>query len=206
MAHSSVTIIKEADGIIDAEYLALAIKINPSCSGVAIAFGEDEPMEVVTNRATADIEKVMDVQKEHRDKKIFLSFGSHPEGFPDDEMQPWTLLKSATEDLVVAFVDGDFPGFEKDDSYSSAFHFAQDFLTPEVSSMYLEVEGDMDSFVSKLNSSEFKKKIQAEAKPRGTVTILMYDGRAVTHQKNDLFGDFAEFYTSNEYGWNEESE
>jgi len=206
--HSQVHVIKEADGTIDPEYLKMVLEKFPSCSGVAVSFGGDEPMEVQTNRGPADLNTLMAAQKEYQDKKLYFSFGNHPEGFPDDEMQPYTLLKDPNnEDLVVAFIDGEYPEFAKtDSSYSSAFHFAHDWLQKEIHKLYIEVEGDISEFMKRLNSPSMKKEMAKHANPRGSVTILTYDTPAITYNKNDIFGDYSDFWTSNALDYDEEIE
>lgn len=208
MGHGAVTVIKEIDGAIDPEYLKVAISKNPSCSGLAIAHGGDEPMEVHTNRGPADLGTLAKAQEIYKDKKMFFTFGNHPEGFPDDEMQPWTMLKDPNnEDLVVAFVDGEFPGFVKADSaYSSAFHFAYDFLQKEIHKIYMEVEGELPEFFKRLNSPSMKKLVAGHGNPRASITILAYDGTPLTYNKNDLFGDYPAFWTSNSLDYMTEEE
>lgn len=206
--HSQVTIIKEPDGLIDREYLELAIKIHDSCSGVAIPNGESESMDIETSRGPADIEALMKTQEAFKEKRLILSLGHHPVGFPDDETQPFSMIKDSNDDeVVVAFLDGDFPKFAKKNSlYSSAYHFANDFLAPKLGEMYRACEGAMPEFMKKIQT--LKKEIQANADPRGVVTIVTYDDAItpVSFSKNDLDGDYPEFWTSNSYGYDDEPE
>lgn len=200
--HEGLVIIKEPNGVINEEYLKQVLEDYSGCCGAASV--DDNDLDVNSTRGAADLKYLDNLQEKFLDKRMVFYFGNHPEGFPDDQMQPFTVLSDQNGDpVVITIIDGDFPGFEKSGSaYSSAYHFTQDKLTDMVEALWNEVEGDTDELVKKMQEGPFKEELSNQLR-RGAVVFMTYDDKVAVCQKTEAAGDFDGFWCSDKLGYSE---
>lgn len=205
MSHEGIVIIKEPNGVIAEEFLTEVLGEYKSCSGAA--FSDNDDLDVSRNAGPADLKMLEKIQEDFLDKRIVFYFGTHPEGSPEDEIQPFTILKDSNDDpVVVAFIDGEFPGFDKPASaHSSAFHYVNEHLIKIVHAAYANAGGDMDKLIENFGNMQFRENVKSQLK-RGAVVLMTYDGSAVAIPKSESIGDFDDFWTSDKLGYEEEKE
>lgn len=191
MSQSGVIIKRNATLAIPAEYSQLALKENPTAWGAAIV----TPDGLLTSSASSpmDLEVLADTLKDFDNRDIYLYLCNSESAINMDDVSPYWILEKDDAPLLVGFFDGSFPGFAKSESsHPSEYHFVNDFVIPKIQGMFEMCDGDLLKVLAQIEKPLFKKELMVHANPRGFVTLVAANGKALT---------FGTGEGSNEYKW-----
>lgn len=200
--HSGAIVIKKADQLVPEELFKKVLTENKSCYGAAtIAEGMIGSGAVPK---TGTIEELMKSQLENKDIPVVFFFGNFPAGFAKEDMQPYVLLRNAEQEpIVVAFLEGNFPGFEKTDSaHAAEYYVVIDELIPKFQSYFEMVGEDLDKLTKQFEGVMIKKDMDRLIGERGVITLLAANGKISTFEDNSEGNDFSWGWASKTYGYN----
>lgn len=201
---SGVIVRRYPDQFVPNEYSALAIKNNPTAYGAAVII--DGKMQTVTGGVTPDdkldVEFVNSTMQEYKSSPITFYFHSSDGAVDMDDVSPHILLSDEEgEPLLVAFVEGNLPGFEKKgSSHPSTTHFVSDWLVAELNKIAEVVDGDLAEIMKYLSKDSFKEKLGKNFVSRGSVTFMTKDA-CHTLSIGDSGKEFPWGWVSNHYGF-----
>lgn len=200
--HGGVIVTRNKDKSIPTAYLELLLKQYDRAIGCA--FAENGKIEKFSENATPSIESVGQAEKAFN-ADLYLFFGSYAGNFHEDDLQPFTLVVDDFDnDVLVGFLEGEFPAFSQPEStYSNAFRVVTDTLAEKFQKVYDDCEGDPDKMTTILESPSFHKDFRTILHPRGVITVLASNGWAHTYSINSEMGIFPWGTTSNRLGYAE---
>lgn len=199
MALTGVTLRRNAASDLPKEYLEKALKENPTAWGVSVVTPEGL---MIAAGDGADIELIQNTVKEYPDRDITFFLCNSESAINMDEVMPMTLVEAKDQPHIVAFVTGDYTGFKKPGSaLSSAYHFVEDYLKPKVAEIYEDFDGDIDKIFTKIEKPLFKKDLLMNASAAATVTILAYNGKAVSFAQGTEHSEYTWGWVSSNYGY-----
>jgi len=200
MAQSGVTIKRNASLAIPEDYLKIAIKENPTAWGCAIV--TPDGLMTSSGDSTMDIEVLQDTLKDFENRDIFFYLCNSESAINMDDVSPFWLLEKDDAPLLVAFIEGSFPGFTKtDSSHPSEYHFLQDYLQPKVNDLWELCDNDLPKLMSFIEKPGFKKDLLLHANPRGCVTFVAANGKALTFATGEGSSEYKWGWVSRNYGY-----
>lgn len=167
------------------ELLEKAVTENPTAWGVALV----TPDGLITSSgpdADGDngpsVELITGTVEQFAERNIHFYLCNSESAINMDDVSPhWIVEGEDGLPRIVAFVEGQFGGFErKDSSHPTSYHFVQDHLIPEIKEVYDLVDGNLPKIMTLINKDSFKKKLMGHATSAATITFVMADGEATT--------------------------
>lgn len=200
MAQTGVTMKRNASLAIPDDYLTLAVKENPTAWGAAIA----TPDGLITSSgdATMDIAVMKDTFKDFDNRDFYIYLCNSESAINMDDVSPFWLLDKDDSPLLVAFIEGSFPGFAKTgSSHPSEYHFLQDHLQPKITDLWELCDGDLLKLMAFIEKPAFKKELLVHANPRGCVTFVAANGKALTFATGEGSCEYKWGWVSQNYGY-----
>lgn len=192
------------------ELLEKAVTENPTAWGVALV----TPDGLITSSgpdADGDngpsVELITGTAEQFAERNIHFYLCNSESAINMDDVSPhWIVEGEDGLPRIVAFVEGQFGGFErKDSSHPTSYHFVQDHLIPEIKEVYDLVDGNLPKIMTLINKDSFKKKLMGHATSAATITFVMADGEATTLNSADTGKEFPFGWVSNTYGYGVEA-
>lgn len=190
---SGVIIRRNSGLLVPDAYAELAIKANPTAWGAAIV----TEGELQLNKGEGlDLEMFKDTIQAFDKQDITFYLCSSPSAIDIGDVSPFTILTNDDKEqtpLLVAFIEGNFPQFEKTgSSHPAEFFVANEYLIPKLQELFELADGDIAKVMSTIQKPYFKREMMNVAVPRGAITLVSATGEALT---------FAQADDSAEYPW-----
>lgn len=176
MAHEAVILVRDKDKEFDKAFLELAVARYGSVVGTAFVY--DGVLEAEAHDASANVDKIMELNASFKECAIVHFLGKFPEGFNKEDNQPFTVLADQDGNpMLVCFLEGDFSQFHQAGSARSDayFTFVKE-LQPKLKKIAQEKDGDLDEVLKELDHPVTKKDILRYMGTRGTVTFVAENG------------------------------
>lgn len=192
-------------------FLHKLLEENRSAIGFVVQDGKKLEVEKFAQLADiekemANIEDILSNTKKHQRLFIFHSF---PAEYDEDEIQPWTIIKSSKGDpLLVVAIEGDLPG-KDDDGSSEMLGTINNYLGPKIESLFTLVGNDPKKLYAALkDQAAFGADLMNIIGHRGHFMFMPAEGDIFAHGKesdeaNPLAGTFSWGSASNAYGYTE---
>lgn len=125
----------------------------------------------------------------------------------EEDRQPFkTLTDEAGNPICVAFIEGDFQGFEPvESSHSTSSICHTEYLCPKVMDIFTGCGEDLDKTIEKLNSAMVRREITNMCFPatdaRGEILLLFANGKKVSFVKGDSHRKYEWGETSLSFGY-----
>lgn len=133
-------------------------------------------------------------------------FGSFPEKFDSDEVQPWTVIKdSKGNPMLVVAMEGDFPG-RGIEGLSEFYGLMNEYLGPKIESMYNLLGNDPEKLFNYLRSDTFAADLKNVYSHRAVFAFMPMTGEPFSHGQNELGGKYSWGAASNVYGYTESAQ
>ena len=200
MSQSGVTLRRKADTMVPNDVLELIVSKNPHAFGAAVVRdGKIETNKCEGTEAKEDVEFLCDTMKTFMGNEIVFGFVNSPAGLNvDEDVPPYGVLSDGETQQIVAFVEGEFPGFvHTESSHPAEFFFVQEHLIPKLQEISELVDNDVEKVMKAVNKPLFKKDLMNHVGIRGSVTLLACTGELITFAKDVKEGDSQEF----QWGW-----
>jgi len=200
MPHTGVTIKRNASLAVPDDYLNIAVKENPTAWGAAIV--TPEGLITSSGDSTIDLEVMKDTFNDFKDRDFYLYLCNSESAINMDDVSPHWLLEKDGAPLLVGFIEGSFPGFVKaGSSHPSEYHFLQDYLQPKITDLWELCGNDLPKLMGFIEKPAFKKELLAHANPRGCITFVAANGKALTFAVGDTSAEYKWGWVSQNYGY-----
>lgn len=149
-----------------------------------------------------------DTQAHFQNSLMMFHFGvDYPEGFVEDDIQPFPLVEKDGSPVLVAFADGSFPGFyQEKSSHPNEFFLSNTFLMPQIKAIYDQYKGNLEMVMAKLREPLHNNIFGAAIVNKGLISIASANGDLITFQKGDKpIVEFPWGWTSDALGYEEKS-
>jgi hypothetical protein len=200
---NGVIVHKYAEKQIPLAYLKAVMKNN---TAVGYALRLNAGLTTQPTPALTTPEQVFETQTKVPDHIIY-SFAPESQ-FPKSDRLPVTVLYDSKDSpLVVAFITGAMPGFEKtDSSHDPAYNFCVDYLLPKLEE-YWEMLGDIDKLYDKvMKSNSFKVDLINQIVGHGHITLMFKNGKHIDFgMPTEHAHEFDWGYTTNAMGFGSEA-
>ena len=179
---------------------------NTSFNGCAFAEGGEILIALDDEAATLEDVKtaIMQAIKDRPDKTMIFFFGKYPDGFLDEDMQPYPVLRNSKDEVImVAFLEGKFPQYSQPNSnHSDAYFCAFKHIMPTLYKSYVAAGSSVPKLMESLDDDATKMSLTNMLGTDGTIVLLAGNGEAVMANKGNSTMDkeFKWGYTSNTYG------
>ena len=198
---NGVIVHKFKEKTIPLSYLKMVMKDN---TAVGYALRINAGLTTIPVAALETPEQVFSTQGKVPDHIIY-SFAPKSQ-FPKSDRMPVTVLYDGSDHpLVVAFITGHMPGFEKtDSSHDPAYNFCVDYLLPKLEELW-ELIGDVDKLYDKImKSNSFKLDLINQLVGPGHITLLFKNGKHIDFgMPSEHAQEFDWGYTTNAMGYSE---
>lgn len=209
MAQSGVIVHRKADTFPPNEYWEKVIAENPTAWG-AVRVSEVDGHRFLEINSGVDGISLEDIQAtltEFKDQDITFYFCNSEAAVSIKDISPYILLCQPVEEdpeqeepKLVAFLEGNFPGYaQKDSSHPPEYHLVNDVLIPKFEGLFEMADGDIDKLMENLKKPHFKKELLLTSVSRGTITLVASNGVCLSFAQNDLAREFPWGWTSNHY-------
>ena len=190
MSYQGNIVIVDQGKTIDGETLQQLLAKYKTCVGVAACDGENGIVIMPAHSKTHDMEDVVKQTTEilGESTPIVMHFLDYPDGeVHENDVQPFVILHGIKGADLVAFLEGEFPGYNKPESaHSDAYHAFEDYLKDEIQRIHInEGKGDIDKTLAILEGAAFRKNLRNLMIPRGAIVLLCSNGKILQFQKND---------------------
>lgn len=208
MSQSGTIVHRTAGQYIPNDYLDRMLKENPTAWGAVTVSTEEGVKKLQLNSSDegATVEQIQETMKVFPDQDITFYFCNSASAISTEDISPYVLVcKDVNEDeeepQVVAFLEGNFPGYaQKDSSHPPERHLVEDILIPKFESMYEMLDGDIEKLMDHLKKPHFKKEMLLTSVSRGIITLVSTEG-CITFEQNDLSAEFPWGWVSNTHGY-----
>jgi hypothetical protein len=171
-------------------FIRILLEKNPSCFGCAIIKNGEiltaiDPNKVTKENFEASVSSVVEVLNDHKDKDRITYFGNHPDGALKDDLQPFTILQNAKQEVVVvACLEGKFPQYtEANSSHSDAYLCAFKHLLPTLYDRYANKNENLAEFAKGLDDLHFRLTIENMIGERGNITLFIANGDILSYKR-----------------------
>lgn len=204
----SVAIVQRNEGkTITDEFLGIVATERDEYMGFAMADGGEL---ILDSRDGGEESVIIDIKDTMKNSTAFiLCFGKGVQ--LEEDRQPFKTLTDETgKPICVAFIEGDFQGFEPTESshsVSSVCH--SEYLCPKVMDIFTTCGEDIDKTIEKLNSALVRREIMntcfSAADARGEIVLLFANGKKINFFKGDKHKKFDWGETSLAFAYEEKS-
>jgi hypothetical protein len=210
MAQSGVIVRRLADTFPPNEFWVKVMEENPTAWGAVVESEVDGHKFLEINTGDGlDIEVIQATLTQFKDSNITFYFCNSEIAISDKDISPFILLATPAEDdpeqeepRLVAFIEGNFPGYVKEkSSRPPEYHLVNDVLMPKLDGLFEMVDQDIDKLMENLKKPFFNKEMLSYSVSRGTITLVSSSGVCLNYAQNDLAREFPWGWTSNHYGF-----
>lgn len=172
------------------------LKEFPSCAGFAAA--ADGVIKMFAQSESPPIDELKGLLEDYKDSVSFLVFGSFPEGFSENSVQPFVTVIDNDDVHMVAFIDGNFDHLAPEDGAESGeFAAHEEYIKTAFDRIYKTV-GTAEEFMQEVSTDpSIPKTIKLLYKGRATVTFLCSTGESISFGENALRCEYDWGWTSN---------
>lgn len=215
MSYTSAIVVKNKTFAVDPEWTKRALVGYPSYYGIAAVVDDYDEAGKVTGKTMQVLRQAVDkdhpalnletfetLQEDYKEDSLVAIFKRGSGLLPEDQ-QPFVLMQNEDESpALVAFVDGDYPGYIKTAATQSpAFFFVQEYLLEKINQIAQLSGGDMDVLMAELLKSTFKKDIDREmSSNRSSLTLFADNDKLISFHNNNLKREFDWGWVSNHCG------
>lgn len=177
-------------------YLAHALQNYPSCAGFVVYDGTKMHISKIRN---PDLETLKKVFLGLKDSRINMHLGNYPDGFLEDDIQPFVLVEDEKKNAVVAvMLDGDWVNTAAVGSnHSDEFFVALNQLRPMLAQLFRLTKGDVNAMIEEIDGDATKQAILNTFINRGSVHFMFNNGQVRSIIKNDLEMEYPWGWVSN---------
>lgn len=201
MTTSPIIVRRNGNQYIPNDYLELLLKTHSAAYSAALVSTEGETKELLVTKGDGDglnVELIQETMKSFPLDDITFCFYASDKALSMDDINPFTLLKGQ----VVAFVSGEFPGYDKPtSSKSSEFFFAHEYLKPKLEMLSELVDGNLEKIVTAIGKPNFKTDALNNAPSHGVITLMCADNTTVSFAKTEDASEFPWGWVSNTLGY-----
>jgi hypothetical protein len=205
MTTSPIIVRRNGNQYIANDYLELVLQTHSAAWSAALVSTDGEKKELMIAKGDGDglnLQLIQDTMKAYPADDITFCFYASDKALNMDDINPFPLLKSGDDVQVVAFVSGEFPGFEKPtSSKSSEFFFAHEYLKPKLEGVSELVDGDLEKIVSFISKPSFKSDALNNAPSHGVITLMCVDNTTISFAKADDSAEYPWGWTSSNLGY-----
>lgn len=131
---------------------------------------------------------LMAMQDRVKDEDFFIYLGRYPEGFSEEDLQPFVLLSETgekdsekfTNPLLAALIEGDFAAHYQANGAGETQHSAEfscsNKLVEEFQGWYDHVEESMEALLNEMDTYTAKQKLGGMIGEAGLIAIIPFDG------------------------------
>lgn len=200
MPQTGLTIKRNASLAIPDDYLNIAVKENPTAWGCAIV--TPDGLMTSSGDTTMDLEVLKDTLNDFKERDIYFYLCNSESAINMDDVSPFWLIEKDEAPLLVCLIEGNFPGFVKaGSSHPSEYHFLQDYLQPKITDLWELCDGDLLKLMAFIEKPAFKKELLAHANPRGCITFVAANGKALTFAVGEGHCEYTWGWVSQNYGY-----
>lgn len=184
-------------------YVEQALANNPTCMGLAVHDGEKI---IISRLINPDMETVKKLGEGTKDFQVNTWMGSFPDGFLEDDVQPFSLVEDDKGNTVVAvMLDGDWAnGGPSGSTHSDEFFVAMNHLRPMLTQLHRLTGGSVKLMIEEIDGQAGNNAITNLMVNRGAVHMIFNDGQVRTVVKNIPEKEFDWGWVSNSYLYSEE--
>lgn len=184
--HSQMILRRAAGKPVPMALLEAIVKKYPTCAGFGLVLDGSLEADIVSGSGYS-AKVLFDTlhDESFKDENMLLTFGNYPEGFSEQDRQPFSALKDGNELIALAFLHGQFPGFINQDVKRSQHHnFVVNHVVPTMADLWQSSGKDFNKFKAGLNMVLVKNSLIAPAVGRSDVVLLLKDGEVLTYSKD----------------------
>jgi hypothetical protein len=201
MTTSPIIVRRNGNTFIPNDYLELVLKTHSAAYSAAFVSTEGDQKELMVTKGDGDgltVQLIKETMEALPLDDITFCFYASDKALNMDDINPFVLLK----DQVVAFVSGEFPGYEKPtSSKSSEFFFAHEYLKPKLEGVSELVDGNLEKIVSFISKPNFKNDALNNAPSHGVITLMCADNTTISFAKADDSAEYPWGWTSHNLGY-----
>lgn len=201
---SQVIIRRKANQEIPEDFLKLALAQCPKTWGIALIDGG----KLETKRGTdIDLDLIRATEKDFNDVPFTLFLSSADKATNLNDISPYDLVgNDDDEPLLTVFIDGEFPGYNREKSSSSSAYFLAQECANIAELIFDAVDKDLGKLMVKLGEKNFSEKIKMNAVSHGYITFVAQNGGMVSIGQGDTHKEFPWGWVSNTFGFGETKE
>jgi hypothetical protein len=178
-----------------------------SCFGIAFPDPEGDKVVVDAAMDSTTPEKIAELRTmdafEDKHMTFFLGKGE----FHGDDISPITLVvNDAGDPVLVALIEGDFPGYAKQDStHSNAFWVAEEYLATKFQKMYHKMGKNIDAVMEDIKDDFTRKEMEnLFATGGGSILLIASNGKMEEFEKDRTSAEMFDWgFCSNTHGFKE---
>lgn len=198
---SGVIVLKEKGQLVPEQYWQKVLDVNKSCSGFALATNG-----VIELGKLGKVDSLKELQELHEAGKEYQIVNFFGGGNPvsAEDLQPFVILQKDNKPVLVVFLEGDFNAYGKTDSaHTNEYHLVNNILMPKAKQLFRLCGEDIGKFMGEIADPVTQNELISAVVPRGTVTLIAGNGMIFSFEKNEDKGKFPWGWTSNTYGYAE---
>lgn len=200
MNTSSTTAILKAGATLPPKLLGDILGEAPIAVSYAVA--KDGAVEVLhLDGLEFDVgENFAMIREEHADRKITFKFYNGNDQVPEIDQQPFVILKDGDKDLLVAFLEGEFPAY-KGKEHSPEFHVVQTDLSEMIKAIYQEKEESLLETMKTLETPMCRRSMLSMLRPNGSITLVAAVHDPVVYSVGGEGAEYSFGYISRTHGY-----
>lgn len=201
MTTSPIIVRRNGNQYIPNDYLELLLKTHSAAYSAAFVSTEGETKELMVTRGDGDglnLKLIQETMESLPLDDITFCFYAGDKALNMDDINPFVLLKGQ----VVAFVSGEFPGYDKPtSSKSSEFFFAHEYLKPKLEMLSELVDGNLEKIVSAISKPNFKTDALNNAPSHAVITMMCADNTTISFAKTEDAAEYPWGWVSHNLGY-----
>lgn len=183
MATSGVIIEKKEGHVLPRELVEDALKMFPNSVGAATI--KDGSLHLIRQQATFDLDEFIKKQDQLKDTRTIFYFGRNDGSYMDEDLQPIVVLEDEGDPILVAFLEGDFPGGPPKTVHSNEYHLVDGYLAEKMEALWDLCDGDMEKMMAMMDKPATRKEMQNTwGAGGGTIVLMAVTGDMVVFSQN----------------------
>jgi hypothetical protein len=205
MTTSPIIVRRNGNQFIPNDYLELVLKTHSAAWSASFVSTEGDKKDLMVAKGDGDglnVKLIQETMEACPLDDITFCFYASDKALNMDDINPYVLLKNGDDAQVVAFVSGEFPGFEKPtSSKSSEFFFAHEYLKPKLEGVSELVDGNLEKIVSFISKPNFKNDALNNAPSHAVITLMCADNTTISFAKAEDSAEYPWGWVSNNLGY-----
>lgn len=199
MSQTGVIIRRKGNQLVPNEVFEKALINNPTAWGAAIT--TEDGLQINCGGAEdINVDFFQETINAFPKDDITFYLGNSDAAVNLEDVSPYVLLTNGDDPLIVAFIEGNFPGLAQEkSSHPPEFFLANSVLAPKLSELFELTDSNLDKLMVYIEKATFKKDILLNAVSRGYITIVASNGKSVTLAVGDTAKEYPWGWVSNTY-------